>query len=257
MIYGIRVGQTVGQTVGQIVDHIRSLIASIFASDLMRPRKVRPKLTAPAPRRFSLAVSNDALVSFAEQAAWLTAITLATLIGIAQLRRDHPHDWLPRASAGFLPIARRMEPTWLDLTIRPHRDTRPAWIDTIYHGRFERPAGLIADQAVDLVVTSSPYGMLRGADYGGLPVADYPALTVAWMAEVKGILKPIGSVMIIIRPQVVNGALSDYMLRTRLALRNDGWTECDEWHWDKPGGPPLGHVEGESRLYAQYSSRLY
>ena len=34
--------------------------------------------------------------------------------------------------------------------------------------------------------------------------------------------------------------LSDYVLRTRLALREAGWHECEELIWLKPDAPPLG-----------------
>ena len=34
--------------------------------------------------------------------------------------------------------------------------------------------------------------------------------------------------------------LSDYVLRTRLALREAGWFECEELIWFKPNAPPLG-----------------
>jgi site-specific DNA-methyltransferase (adenine-specific) len=198
---------------------------------------------------FSLTVANDALAFFADVAPWLPEITPDVLIGLARLRRDHPNDWQQRARAYFLPFARRMEPTWLDLEIQPHRAIQPAWMNKIHHGRFEPLAGLIDDHAIDLVVTSPPYGMQRKSDYGGIAVADYPAFTTTWMSEVKRVLKAAGSVMIIIRPHIFHGELSDYMLRTRLALRADGWIECDEWHWDKPDGPPLGHVERPRRSW--------
>jgi len=49
-----------------------------------------------------------------------------------------------------------------------------------------------------------------------------------------------GSVLIVIRPHIKKGVLSDYVLRTQLALRDDGWTECEELIWLKPDSPPLG-----------------
>jgi hypothetical protein len=128
----------------------------------------------------------DSLAFFAEQAPWLPEITPAALIGIAQLRRDHPDVWRQRASTGFRPFPRAMQPTWLDTRIRPKRETRPPWIDKIHHGRFKPLAGVIDDHAVDLVFTSPPYALQRNADYGGVAVANYPAFTVAWMNEVSG-----------------------------------------------------------------------
>ena len=95
-------------------------------------------------------------------------------------------------------------------------------------------------ESVDAIVTSPPYARQRTATYGGVPESDYPAWTVAWMTEARRLLKPDGSVVINIRPHVRNGQISDYTLRTRLAVREDGWAEIEELIWHKKG-PPLGH----------------
>ena len=95
-------------------------------------------------------------------------------------------------------------------------------------------------ESVDAVITSPPYAMQRKATYGGVPEADYPAWTVAWMREARRLLKPDGSVVINIRPHIKNGQLSDYTLRTRLALRDDGWNEVDELIWHKTNAMPMG-----------------
>jgi DNA modification methylase len=47
-------------------------------------------------------------------------------------------------------------------------------------------------------------------------------------------------VFLFIRPHLRKGVLSDYVLRTRLALREVGWHECEELIWLKPNAPPLG-----------------
>ena len=95
-------------------------------------------------------------------------------------------------------------------------------------------------ESVDAVITSPPYAMQRKATYGGVPEADYPAWTVAWMREARRLLKPDGSVIINIRPHIRNGQISDYVLRTRLALRDDGWAELPELIWHKTSAPPTG-----------------
>jgi len=97
-------------------------------------------------------------------------------------------------------------------------------------------------ESVDSIVTSPPYAMQRKATYGGVPESEYPAWTVAWMCEARRLLKPDGSVIINIRPHVRNGQISDYTLRTRLALREAGWCEIDELIWHKPASAPLGHI---------------
>jgi site-specific DNA-methyltransferase (adenine-specific) len=61
------------------------------------------------------------------------------------------------------------------------------------------------------------------------------------MDAVRGVLAADGSVLVNIREHVRNGEMSDYVHRTRLAVRAAGWIECDELLWIKPDGPPLGH----------------
>lgn len=99
----------------------------------------------------------------------------------------------------------------------------------------------LPDQCVDAVITSPPYAEQRKNLYGGVSESAYPQWTVDWMKEIKRVLKPEGNVAINIRPHVKNGEISDYTLRMRIALRDDGWKECDELIWIKPDSPPMGH----------------
>jgi site-specific DNA-methyltransferase (adenine-specific) len=107
----------------------------------------------------------------------------------------------------------------------------------------------LAAESIDAVITSPPYAMQRKATYGGVPEADYPAWTVAWMREVRRLLKPDGNVVINIRPHIRNGQISDYTLRTRLALREDGWAECEELIWHKSGSMPVGSTQRPRRSW--------
>lgn len=103
--------------------------------------------------------------------------------------------------------------------------------------------------SVDSVVTSPPYAMQRKSTYGGIPEKDYQEWTVAWMQEVWRVLKDDGSVIINIRPHIRNGQISDYVLRTRLALREAGWCELEELIWDKKGAPPMGSAKRPRRTW--------
>ena len=96
------------------------------------------------------------------------------------------------------------------------------------------------DGSVSLVVTSPPYCEQRAGHYEGVPEDQYPEFTVAWMAALRPKLREDGSVLIVIRPHLRDGIVSDYVLRTRLALRDQDWCECEELIWFKPNAPPLG-----------------
>lgn len=110
----------------------------------------------------------------------------------------------------------------------------------IRHGDCIEVMRAMPAESVDAIVTSPPYAEQRKSTYGGIPEAEYPAWTVAWMAEVWRVLKPNGSVLINIRPHIKNGQISDYTLRTRLALRDAGWNEIDELIWHKTNAMPTG-----------------
>ena len=98
----------------------------------------------------------------------------------------------------------------------------------------------LPDRSVALALFSPPYAMQRRRQYGGVPEKEYPE----WMCRVMAALRPKltkdGSVLLVIRSHVRDGVVSDYVLRTRLALREDGWKECEELIWFKPNAPPLG-----------------
>ena len=121
----------------------------------------------------------------------------------------------------------------------------------LYVGDCADVMAALPAESVDAIVTSPPYAMQRKSTYGGIPEAEYPAWTVRWMNEARRILKPDGSVIINIRPHIKNGVISDYVLRTRLALRDDGWAELEELIWHKKGGAPLGSTRRPRRSYEQ------
>lgn len=104
-------------------------------------------------------------------------------------------------------------------------------------------------ESVDAIVTSPPYAMQRKSTYGGIHEADYPAWTVAWMTEARRILKPDGSVIINISPHKSGGQLADYVMRTRLAIRADGWAELDEIIWHKTDAMPTGSPSRPRRAW--------
>lgn len=110
----------------------------------------------------------------------------------------------------------------------------------VHHGDCLDVLPTLAPQSVDSVVTSPPYAMQRAKQYGGVPEKEYPDWAVAWMRGVRAALKPQGSVLINIREHIRNGEMSDYVHRTRMALRADEWIECDELIWAKTNSPPTG-----------------
>ena len=120
---------------------------------------------------------------------------------------------------------------------------------TIHHGDCIDVMRTLPPESIDAVVTSPPYEMQRAASYGGVPEVRYPSWTVAWMSEVWRLLKPDGSVIINISPHVSGGVLADYVLRSRLALRDAGWAELGELVWHKTDAMPTGHADRPRRSW--------
>lgn len=102
---------------------------------------------------------------------------------------------------------------------------------------------------VDVVITSPPYAQQRKNQYDSISEKDYPLWTLEWVTECEKILKDNGSIFINIRPHIKNGAISDYVLKTRLLLRENGWKECEEIIWIKPDSPPLGSINRPRRSW--------
>lgn len=122
-------------------------------------------------------------------------------------------------------------------------------IYTLHHGDCVDVMRSLPAESVDSVVTSPPYAEQRKSTYGGIPEVEYPAWTVAWMAEARRLLKPDGSVIINISPHIKGGVLSDYTLRTRLALRDAGWAEVGELIWHKKDPMPVGRNDRPRRSW--------
>ncbi len=55
--------------------------------------------------------------------------------------------------------------------------------------------------------------------------------------------------MVVIREHVRDGVISDYLLKTRLAIRQAGWHEIDVLIWSKPDAPPTGRPDRPRRAF--------
>lgn len=119
----------------------------------------------------------------------------------------------------------------------------------VYTGDCRELAAKLPDQSIDLIVCSPPYAMQRKKLYGGISEEEYPAWTVEWMAALRPKLKHHASIFVVIRPHIRDGVLSDYVLKTVLAVREAGWNECETLIWHKPDAPPLGSTHRPRRTW--------
>lgn len=119
----------------------------------------------------------------------------------------------------------------------------------LHHGDCIEVMRTLPAESIDAIVTSPPYAEQRKSTYGGIREAEYPEWTVTWMTEARRLLKPNGSVLLNISPHKKNGGLADYVLRTRLAVREAGWTEIDEIVWHKTNAMPTGRADRPKRTW--------
>lgn len=105
------------------------------------------------------------------------------------------------------------------------------------------------DRSVDMFLFSPPYCEQRNDTYPGVPEDRYPA----WMVEVMQAIRPKlvdrGNVLIVAREHLRDGQISDVWLKTRLAMREAGWRECETLIWHSPDKPPLGSNRRPRRVW--------
>jgi DNA modification methylase len=96
----------------------------------------------------------------------------------------------------------------------------------------------VADESVDLIVTSPPYADSRKAMYGGVHPDDYVEWFLPIGVELRRVLRPTGSFILNIKEKVVNGERHTYVIELILALRQIGWLWTEEYCWHKKNAYP-------------------
>ena len=110
----------------------------------------------------------------------------------------------------------------------------------------------VADESVDLIVTSPPYANQRAATYGGVKPADYAAWFVPIAGELHRVLKPTGTFILNIKEPAVKGERHTHVIEIILEMRNQGWLWTEEFVWHKkncyPGKWPNRFRDAWERL---------
>lgn len=97
---------------------------------------------------------------------------------------------------------------------------------------------LLADNSIDLVMTSPPYADARKRTYGGVCPDQYVQWFLPISAELLRVLKPSGTFILNIKEKVVAGERSTYVLELILALKSQGWLWTEEFIWHKKNAAP-------------------
>ncbi len=108
----------------------------------------------------------------------------------------------------------------------------------IYLGDSKDQLKKIADNSIDLIVTSPPYADQRKSTYGGV----HPDKYVEWFTpiseELLRVLKPEGTFILNIKEKVVDGERSTYVMELILAMKKQGWLWTEEFIWHKKNSYP-------------------
>lgn len=108
----------------------------------------------------------------------------------------------------------------------------------IYLGDSNEKLKLLADNSVDLIVTSPPYADQRKNTYGGIHPDDYVDWFLPISAQLLRILKSSGTFVLNIKEKVVNGERSTYVMELIIAMRKQGWLWTEEFIWHKKNSYP-------------------
>jgi len=122
----------------------------------------------------------------------------------------------------------------------------------IYYGDSGEKLRDIADDSIDLVITSPPYADQRKNTYGGIEHSRYVEWFLPISAQLLRIIKPTGTFILNIKEKVVNGERSTYVMELVLAMRQQGWLWTEEFIWHKkncyPGKWPNRFRDAWERL---------
>ena len=108
----------------------------------------------------------------------------------------------------------------------------------LYLGDNKVELAKLADNSVDLIVTSPPYADQRKGTYGGIHHDKYVEWFLPISEQLLRVLKPTGTFILNIKEKVVEGERSTYVMELILAMRKQGWFWTEEFIWHKKNSYP-------------------
>jgi site-specific DNA-methyltransferase (adenine-specific)/site-specific DNA-methyltransferase (cytosine-N4-specific) len=108
----------------------------------------------------------------------------------------------------------------------------------LYLGDSKKELKKLANNSVDLIVTSPPYADQRKSTYGGISADKYVEWFLPISEQLFRVLKPSGTFVLNIKEKVVEGERSTYVMELILAMRKQGWLWTEEFIWHKKNSYP-------------------
>ncbi len=103
----------------------------------------------------------------------------------------------------------------------------------LFLGDCKQELKKLADNSVDLIITSPPYADQRKETYGGIHHNKYVEWFLPITKELLRVLKPTGTFILNIKEKVVDGERSIYVIELILEMRKQGWLWTEEFIWHK------------------------
>jgi len=108
----------------------------------------------------------------------------------------------------------------------------------VYLGDSKEQLKFLADNSIDLIVTSPPYADQRKSTYGGIQPDHYVEWFLPISKQLLRVLEPTGTFILNIKEKVVDGERSTYVMELILAMRKQGWLWTEEFIWHKKNSYP-------------------
>lgn len=89
------------------------------------------------------------------------------------------------------------------------------------------------DNCVDFIITSPPYANNRHGPYQGVPIDGYVEWFKPVSEQLKRVLRPPGSFILIIKERVHDRERATYVLELILEMKKQGWLWTEEYIWHK------------------------
>jgi DNA modification methylase len=88
-------------------------------------------------------------------------------------------------------------------------------------------------ESVDFIFTSPPYGDNRRGAYQGVPIDEYVKWFLPISKQLRRVLRPHGSLVLIIKERAYRGERATYVLELILKMKKQGWLWVEEYIWHK------------------------
>jgi site-specific DNA-methyltransferase (adenine-specific)/site-specific DNA-methyltransferase (cytosine-N4-specific) len=99
----------------------------------------------------------------------------------------------------------------------------------------------MAEESVDAIITSPPYGMQRVKQYGGHKEEEYVKWFHPIACEMLRVLSPRGSLILNIKGNYTHGHRTLYVYKLVIDMvEHCGWRYVDDIIWYKTSAPPVG-----------------